>query len=242
MARLHQLVLALVFLTRLPLARLLPGHPMTLGAGAWAFPLAGALVGALASVPLLLVQPPLLAAGLSLALSVWLTGALHEDALADFADAHGGGDREARLRIMRDSRIGSYGVMALIVTSLLRAAALAVLGPAALIASAAGGRAAIVVAMRVLPPARPDGLGRAAGRPGHGALAAALLIALAALLPAGRDAVPALALGAAAAGLTMRRAQNLINGQSGDVLGTVSVLTETAMLTGFAMTAPAALF
>jgi adenosylcobinamide-GDP ribazoletransferase len=69
-----------------------------------------------------------------------------------------------------------------------------------------------------------------------------LLIALAALLPAGRDAVPALALGAAAAGLTMRRAQNLINGQSGDVLGTVSVLTETAMMTGFAMTAPAALF
>lgn len=240
MARLHQLILALVFLTRLPLGRLLPARVLPLTDSAWAFPLAGALVGLLASIPLL-VAPGLLAASLSLALSVWLTGALHEDALADFTDAHGGRDREDRLRIMRDSRIGSYGTMALIATSAIRIAALAMLGPAALIASATASRAAIVAAMRVLSPARPDGLGHAAGQPALGALATAAVIALATAAPVGTEAIPALILGTLIAALTIRQARHLIGGQSGDVLGAVSLLTETAMLAGFALAATATL-
>ena len=240
MARLQQLVLALVFLTRLPLGRLLPARILPLTDSAWAFPLAGMLVGAVSSLPLL-AAPGLLGASLSLALSVWLTGALHEDALADFADAHGGRDREDRLRIMRDSCIGSYGTMALIATSAIRIAALTTLGPAALIASTTASRAAMVAAMAALPPARPDGLGRAAGRPGRGTLAVVALIGLAAAAIAGPLDIPALTLGALAAAATIRHARRLIGGQSGDVLGAVSLLTETAMLAGFALLASTAL-
>lgn len=245
--RARQLILALVFLTRLPLGRYLPARVVPLSAAAWAFPLAGALIGAIAGLPLWLAGPGLLAGTLSLALSVWLTGALHEDGLADFADAGGGTMRAERLRIMHDPVIGSYGVMALVLTSLLRVAALATVGPLALIAAAAMARAAIVVAMAALPPARGDGLGQGAGRPGGGPAAAAVLLALAVVLltvAAGAVGVgPALSmLIAAGAALmsVMARARRLLGGQTGDVLGATSLLVETAALVACAWAGGAA--
>ncbi|WP_252733605.1 adenosylcobinamide-GDP ribazoletransferase [Paracoccus marinaquae] len=233
--RWHQLLLALVFLTRLPLGHLLPARVLPLAGSTWAFPLAGALVGAMAALPLLLPGPPLLPAVLSVAVAVWFTGALHEDGLADFADAAGGRNPEERLRIMRDSRIGSFGAMALILTTALRIAALTVAGPAALIAAAACGRAGSVLAMVALVPARPDGLGRAAGRPSGAALGAALLIAALVCLPAGPAALPAALAGLVAALLLMHRARRRLGGHNGDVLGAVSLGVETAMLTAFAL-------
>lgn len=237
MPRFWQVLLAIIFLTRLPLGRFLPARELPLSSALWAFPLAGGLVGLLAGLPLVVDGPPLLLAALSLCLSVWLTGALHEDALADFADAAGGRTAADRLRIMRDSQVGSYGVMALICTSAMRIAAIAHLGPVALIAAAAGGRAAIVLAMGILPPARGDGLGHGAGRPTSLALAAALAIAAMLQIPAGPEALGAALAGLAAAAVIVRQAKVWIGGQTGDVLGATSVGCETAMLAAFALLA-----
>ncbi|MDO5703976.1 MAG: adenosylcobinamide-GDP ribazoletransferase, partial [Paracoccus sp. (in: a-proteobacteria)] len=112
-ARWHQAVLAVAFLTRLPVARLLPAHIIPLNSAAWAFPLAGAVVGGAGAAVLAVAVgagfPVLLAALLALSAMILTTGGLHEDGLADLADAAGGATRERRLEIMRDSRIGSYG-------------------------------------------------------------------------------------------------------------------------------------
>ncbi|WP_373943962.1 adenosylcobinamide-GDP ribazoletransferase [Paracoccus marcusii] len=240
MSRSHQIVLALVFLTRLPLGRLLPPEVLPLSRAAWAFPLAGAVLGLLAGVPLWIMGTGLLPAALSVALAIWLTGALHEDALADFADAGGGRDRADRLRIMRESTIGSYGAAALVATGLVRVAALAALaalGPLALIAAAAAGRVAPVMLMRALPPARTDGLGQGAGQPSRRAVVAATLTGVLALL-LGAPGPGAAALAMALIGLSVvavsRRACRLLGGQTGDVLGASVLLAECAALVGMA--------
>ena len=161
---------ALGLLTRLPVAA------GTRGArAAWAWPLAGlavALIAALASAgwcwrsgwcP---ASPPR-----ALAVMALLTGAMHEDGLGDSADGlFGGWTAARRLEIMKDSRIGTYGMLALLLVTLGRWSALTfliatghVLGP--LIAAAVLSRAALPVAMLALPAARPDGLSRATGTP-----------------------------------------------------------------------------
>lgn len=235
MAKFQQLLLALVFLTRLPLGRFLPAKVLPLNRSTWSFPLVGALVGAVAALPLLLPGPVFLQAGLSVALAIWFTGALHEDGLADFSDAAGGHDREEKLRIMHDSRIGSYGVLALIATTALRIGAIAVLGPVHLIVAAACGRAAIVLTMASMHPARRDGLSKSAGAPGARNVIVAALLAALALGLAGPGAWAALIAGLVAIALVISRARIWLGGQTGDVLGTASVLTETAMLVAFAL-------
>ncbi|WP_378943869.1 adenosylcobinamide-GDP ribazoletransferase [Paracoccus sp. R86501] len=239
MARLQQLILALVFLTRLPLGRFLPPKVLPLASAGWAFPIAGALIGAVAGIPLWFGQG-LLPAALAVALAAWLTGGLHEDALADFADAGGGRDRADRLRIMRDSTIGSYGAAALVCAMLIRVAALTELGALALVAAAAAGRLAPVLLMQLMPPARTDGLGQAAGRPGRNACIFAISVALVALTLAAPSA-PALIATAMVALLAMltvaRRAARLLGGQTGDVLGAACLITETAVLVTLAWAA-----
>lgn len=238
MDRPRQILLALVFLTRLPLGRFLPPTVVPLSQAVWAFPLAGMVVGLLAGLPLWLPGPALLLAALSVTLSVWLTGALHEDALADFADAGGGRDRADRLRIMRDSTIGSYGAAALLVTCLVRVAALATLGPLALIAAAAAGRVAPVMLMRALPPARDDGLGQGAGRPSRRAVVLAGLIGALALLlgaPGPGGALLAMILIGVVVVEVSRRACRLLGGQTGDVLGASALLGECAALVAMAL-------
>ncbi|MDB6179189.1 adenosylcobinamide-GDP ribazoletransferase [Paracoccus sp. Z330] len=236
MARLHQFVLAAVFLTRLPLARFLPTEELAIRDSIWAFPLVGALIGLLAGLPLWIDGPELLLAAMSLALSVLLTGSLHEDGLADFADSAGGRDRDARLAIMRDSRIGSYGVMALILTSGLRLGALAAIGnPLVLVAAAVCGRAAIVLTMAALLPARSDGLGWGAGRPGWRLVILATLLALLGLLIAGDGLAAAATAALLMLAVVIRQARVWLGGQTGDVLGAASVLVETAVLCAFAL-------
>ncbi|MBC9180481.1 adenosylcobinamide-GDP ribazoletransferase, partial [Pseudoroseomonas ludipueritiae] len=136
---------ALGLLTRLPTGWL-PQHNSAAGfaRSIWAYPLVGlgigAAGGAVMAAGLWLGLPPLVAALWSLAATLLLTGGFHEDGLADTADGFGGGrDRARKLEIMRDSRIGSYGVLALVLALGLRAAALAALPtqPATLLAATA---------------------------------------------------------------------------------------------------------
>jgi adenosylcobinamide-GDP ribazoletransferase len=232
---------ATAFFTRLPVDPR-PAGIWRLADSAWAFPLIGAGIGAAAAFALLLAQLIGLAswpaALLSVLAGVALTGALHEDGLADTADGFcGGRDREEKFAILRDSRQGTYGVLALVLSVLLRAAALAGIGDVihaglALIAAHAASRAALPAAMRGLTPARPDGLGAAAGTPqARGAIAAALIgaaIALAALGPA-RGAV-ALCLTGAVVFAMAELARRQIGGYTGDVLGAFQQVGEIMML------------
>src|ERR1700688_1642814 len=138
--RAGELSAAILFLTRLPLPR--HAHdPGAVSRSAWAFPLAGfvvGLIGALVYAPAHhLILFPWPAAALTIAATLLATGALHEDGLADTADGFGGGDtRDRKLDIMHDSRIGTYGVCALVVSILLRADAIASITEPALVAAA----------------------------------------------------------------------------------------------------------
>jgi adenosylcobinamide-GDP ribazoletransferase len=238
----EELRLALGFLTRLPLG-LPPAPPRgALAQAAWAFPLAGIAVGLLGGVAYSLVAaahaPRLAAALIAVGVTILLTGALHEDGLADMADGLGGGaDVEQKLAIMRDHHIGSYGVLALALSVGLRAAALSAIGDgghvaAALVAAHALARGGLPVALLALDPARADGLGAAAGRPkaaGAGIAAAiGIVVAVLALgIVAGIGAVIAAGAAMALLGLLARRQ---IGGYTGDVLGAIEQAGETVML------------
>lgn len=243
-------VLALLWLTRLPVGRFLPRPAPTLQSALWAFPVAGMVVGALAGLVLVMAWwlglPPVVAALLAVGAQVWLTGGLHEDGLADFADGMGGRTIEKRLEIMRDSRIGSYGALTLGLVMALRVAALAALEPvvaiAALVSVAAFSRAGIVLALYLLPPARSDGLGRGAGRPSRAMLAATLAVGFAAFVvasfcdvwPVGILVIAAPLSCLAAQGLVEIKAQQKLGGQTGDVLGAVQQAGEVAALLAIA--------
>ncbi|UFN49453.1 adenosylcobinamide-GDP ribazoletransferase [Roseomonas sp. OT10] len=234
---------ALALLTRLPAHRLLPMPAEAAGfaRGVWAYPLVGALAGAIGGgvwwAGRSLGLPPLPAACWALAALLLATGAFHEDGLADTADGFGGGrTRERKLEIMRDSRIGSYGALALALCLALRGTALATLsgpaGCAALVASGALGRGAILGLLRLLPPARADGMAAALGRPGGAVLAAGLgLAALPAALLLPWSAVAGAVLAAPAATLALAAlARRQIGGHTGDVLGAGSVVAECTVL------------
>lgn len=125
---------ALQFFTRLPVPAWVGYQPEWMHQSARYYPLVGAVVGTLASAVLLAASlwwPPLVAVMLSMVASVWITGAFHEDGWADTCDALGGHvSRERALVIMKDSRIGSYGSVGLILMLGLKAAVLsALLGP-----------------------------------------------------------------------------------------------------------------
>ena len=208
---------------------------------AWGWPLAGALVGLLAalagSIALMLGVPVELAAGLAITVQVIATGAMHEDGLADCADGFWGGhDTERRLEIMRDSRIGTFGVIAICLSVLLRWSLLATLfstgavfGP--IVAAAALSRVPMVALMCWLDPARPGGLAASVGRPDPETLvlaaAAGLLLAL---LFTGFAALPAAAIAVLIGWGVARIAMAKIKGQTGDVLGASQQLAELGIL------------
>src|SRR5262249_55292440 len=141
------------------------------------FPVIGALVGFVGGAVLVVAerlgQGPLVAAGLAVLATIVLTNALHEDGLADTVDGFGGGaTRERKLEIMDDSRVGTYGVVALVFSVLLRVGALISLSAGgsfraawALVAAEAVSRAAMVRLWHALPPARFGGLAHDTGPP-----------------------------------------------------------------------------
>ncbi|MDB5514995.1 MAG: cobalamin-5-phosphate synthase [Tardiphaga sp.] len=213
------------------------------------FPLIGIIVGGFSAGVLLLagviwtgLLPPLLA----VAAGTVLTGALHEDGLADTADGFGGGrSRDTRLVIMKDSRIGTYGALALGFSVALRVVALAALplwiGAAALIAAHAGGRFAAAAAMSLLPYAGDPAATKLTYTEAslrRSEVGLAVIFVLVASLPLARTGVFAaligLLLGAALATWLAGRAQRLIGGYTGDVLGATEQLFEVGLLLGVA--------
>lgn len=245
-------LVCLRFLTRLPVPFVRTVDPPRLKDSMAMFPVVGLLIGAITGAALIIASmaglPDLFCALFALGLTAMLTGAFHEDGLADVADGFGGGiTREERLEIMKDSRIGTYGTLALIIVMLARASlltALLDLSATAIIALTAGAaafsRALMVDLLSTTRPARSNGLSVMAGQPTRrtglvaiaiGGLAAGVgaylflswMVALLALVAAG------LALG------TVRQlAMRKIGGQTGDVCGTAQVMAETAMLIVFA--------
>jgi len=236
------LKISIVFCTRLPLAHPKPIAGEDIARASWAFPIAGALVGAAGAlvywISFRLGLPAALAAGLALAATLIATGCLHEDGLADTADGFGGGKAVAdKLQIMRDSRIGTYGVCALIISLILRwSAVTAIAHPPtvtmALIAAHASARAALPMFMRSVPPARSDGLSVQAGRPPATSAIVAMLLGLVALGFALGPiwALAALCLLLVANILLASLCMGQIRGQTGDVIGAAEQVNETLVL------------
>ena len=233
---------AVAFYTRLPVAQPTPVDGAALARAAWAAPLVGVLVGALGAlaywVAIRLNLPPLVGATLAVGATLLLTGCLHEDGLADTADGFGGGaTREQILDIMRDSRIGTYGALALGITLWLRIGALADLPRAglvacALIAAHAAARASLPAFMWLIGPARSDGLSAAAGAPPGGSTAAAIVIGAALLFVALglRSGLMALVLLLACTAVMAWLCRRKIGGQTGDVLGALEQACECLVL------------
>jgi adenosylcobinamide-GDP ribazoletransferase len=210
-----------------------------IGAGIGAF---GALIYWLAHA---LGLQPFVSAALAVAATLLLTGALHEDGLADTADGFGAdASVDRKLAILRDSQIGTYGAAALVLSLMLRVGAIAsladpALAAAALIAAHSGARAAMLVFMRLVPNARNDGLSAGAGVPPQNAslIAAGIAIVLLLLCLGFGATLVAVLLLAIAGGTMAWLSVRQIGGQTGDVLGAFEQVAEILIL----LTAAAAL-
>lgn len=227
---------ALVLLTRLPMPALPQkafDHPAR---AVWAYPLVGLflalIIGGVTSLATALGLPASITAGLALAALVMLTGAMHEDGLADTADGLWGGyDRARRLEIMKDSRIGAYGVLALIIVMGLRWLGLAEVPWAALVAALVLSRAMMPVLMLALPHARSDGLSHSVGAPPLARVVAGVLIGagIAAAL-VGTAGIIALCVAGSVTAVIGGVAHRKIGGQTGDILGATQIMVEVAVL------------
>jgi adenosylcobinamide-GDP ribazoletransferase len=238
--------LALGFFTRLPLKSPPGSTGGQIAEAARAFPIAGAVVGLVGSLIYLLAMEiglsGLLAALLAVAATVVVGGALHEDGLADFADMLGvRGDRERKLAVMRDSRIGSYGVLALGFSTAIKVGAVVGLGhpwsvAGALITAHVCGRAVLPIIMRSLPLARANGLAVEAGKPSAPAtyqgLGVALLISAFVCGPGA--ALVSVVVAIVAAFLVSEVARRQIGGYTGDVLGAAEEVAQLAILINIA--------
>lgn len=228
---------AVQFLTRVPVRTsraAAPGEVVP-----W-FPFVGALIGAAVggiAAGMMEVSAPLVAGAVAVLAGVLITGAFHEDGLADTMDAIAGGTTpERRHEILKDPRHGSYGVAALCGSIVLRVACVASLGPAAafagLVSAHALGRASAVGVMALVPPARPDGLGAASAQgirtaPAIAGIGSALVITGAA------TGVWVLALAATAviaAAIVVPATRRAFGGMNGDILGAVEQVTEATVL------------
>ncbi|MFZ1661897.1 MAG: adenosylcobinamide-GDP ribazoletransferase [Paracoccaceae bacterium] len=233
--RLGEIRMGFMILSRLPMGEI-RGPVPDMGASAWSWPIVGAVIGVLAATvhgcALGLGVPPVLAASLAILAGVMATGGLHEDGLADLADGFGGGrTRERRLEIMRDSRIGSYGALALGFSLIIRIIALSSLSagcaPAAIVALAIASRAPLPAALFVMPSARDDGLGRSAAQVAKRSVLVAAVLGIAALFALGVcvGAITGAVIGLCVLALGLL-AKARIGGQTGDVLGAMQQVAE----------------
>lgn len=238
----ENLALTLAFFSRIPLPASLGNrisHDAKLGEAAAFFPIAGLII----SIPIALLWfiassylPASLAAGLALGCSLLITGGLHEDGLADCADGLGATpDRDRALEIMRDSRIGTYGSLALILSIALRWAALASLGPIsgvlAIIICNVGARSSMTIAMQFSDYARPEGLGKQANTIRQSDFIVAILIALVVAILCGWFwAVIALFLAYFTSWLFLKRLEKRLGGYTGDGLGAMEQIAEMTIL------------
>jgi adenosylcobinamide-GDP ribazoletransferase len=247
-------LVTLRFLTRLPVPFVRRLDPPPLAQAMGMFPVAGGLIGALTGAALIAAQQlgfaSLFAAVCAVAFGLLLTGALHEDGLADVADGFGGGATiEQRLDIMRDSRIGAYGTLALVLAAMAKVVLYTELlqftawqAVVLMACAAAFSRALVVDLIWATRPARRDGLSVMAGRPGRNTTLIALSLggigagfgAAFVLSPA--HGVLALVAAGIATAAVRAIAMRKIGGQTGDVCGAAQVVSEIAMLAVFTAT------
>jgi len=241
--RTEDLVLAFALLTRLPLPRLVIRPDVPLPDYFWAFPIVGFVVGHVAAVGYLLAREegglgPNLAVLLAMAASMLVTGALHEDGLADFADGIGGGrTRERKLAIMRDSCIGTYGAGALFLVLAMRWSALASVADlhaaaGLLVLSHTLPRGLLAVIPEYWRPARADGQAATAaeGNLVSSLASIALAVALAFLLDHGPIAIGAILAAATGVVAVAVGASRYLGGYTGDVFGAAEQISGTLVL------------
>lgn len=230
------------FFTRLPLPSTPAERP--LAAALWAAPATGAVVGVLVGLAMLVALalglPAGPAAAAALAVGILATGGLHEDGAADVADGFGGGGtREDKLSIMRDSRVGTYGAIVLILSIVGRWAALAAIAAAGAssavlavtVAVHAASRAVLPAFAARVPPARGDGLSAGLGTVEREVAIAALVLGFLTLLPLGAGfATLAIVLLAALFFWLEGLCRRQIGGQTGDVLGALQQAAEILLL------------
>jgi adenosylcobinamide-GDP ribazoletransferase len=240
--QLHLFFCALQFLTRIPVPPLRNFELGWITRSAKYFPLIGQIVGALSAGVFIAAESlwaTPLPALLAIAAGLLITGAFHEDGLADTADGLGGGqDAAQRLTIMKDSRIGTYGVLALLIALAIKVAVLSSLPVATaaifLLAAHGLGRTAAVIAMATLRYAGDPNAAKAKPVP-DGVTRPECLLAVAfgawplLLMPA-PTILPALALGGVLAILMALTARRLIGGYTGDVLGAIEQVFEIGFL------------
>lgn len=243
---------ALQFFTRIPVPAWVGHSAQQLDQSARYFPLVGICVGAVSAAALwlcTLVLPLPLAVGLCMAASILVTGAFHEDGLSDFADGMGGGhSKEKALEIMKDSRVGAYGVIALVLVLLLKFQALLALNlhslftaVAALIAGHCISRLMATSLMLTQHYVRDDDSTRAkpAAQPlSHASISIALLTGIATLDILFAAGIKTSAIFAAITAAFLMRAylawqlKKRLGGYTGDCLGAVQQLTEIAFYLG----------
>ena len=242
--------MGLRFFSRLPTGDR-PHERPDLSRIAMALPFASLIIGVLPAMLLLggglTGLPKLFVAGLAVAGAAIVTGGMAEDAIADAADGlFGGTTPERRLAIMKDSRHGTYGVVALCLFLLLRVSALSALAAANPAAAAAIWLAVTLMARSAalwltvaLPPARPNGASAAAGRASKPAFALggvfALILGVILSAPSAGLVgflLAVLAIIAVAAGWTTL-CRRLVGGQTGDLIGALQALAEIAALGAF---------
>ncbi len=244
---LQNFLLVLTFFSRIPLPAGISGRigsDAKLADAVAFFPIVGLAVAVLPACIWFLASlclPATVSAGLAIVVGLIITGALHEDGLADCADGLGATpDREKALKIMRDSRIGTYGALALGSSFLLRWAALSCLAPvsgvlAVLLAHCAS-RSSMVIAMRFSSYARKEGLGKlASGTVSQTDFALAIAIPfLLALLAGWVSGIAAIAFGMLAAWGVLKYLEHRLGGYTGDGLGAMQQLSEITILIAFA--------
>ncbi|MFZ5708141.1 MAG: adenosylcobinamide-GDP ribazoletransferase [Pseudomonadota bacterium] len=226
--------LAFMLLTRLPVGKLRDPAP-SLAEAQWAYPLVGLVVGivtwAVLHGAIAIGIGPYAAALAAIAATILVTGGLHQDGLADFVDGIGGGrDRTHCLEIMRDSRIGSYGVVALILAVGTSAAALGdiagYLTLATALTIAVSSRLAMLAVLLALPAARGDGLGFSAAAGLRMACVPGAMLVTGLTLTMGWSALVVIITAAVATCIIAVLAVRHIGGQTGDVLGAVQAVSE----------------
>jgi len=246
---------SVAFLSRIPVPdRFFLGQSGSFSRAVRAFPLAGvliALVPALVLYTLSQTGDALVTSLIALSLMVLLTGALHEDGLADAADGLGGGrDREHALAIMKDSRIGSYGVVAMLLSFSLRAASLAALArfdsslaAVSMLAAACLSRSVMIWHWSALPPARTNGVAVAIGAPERGSRNLALLIGgvMGLIFIASHLGIPvaifAILVCAAAGQFFTAFVRRKLGGHTGDTIGATQQVSEIVLLSTLALIA-----
>ncbi|MGF1475182.1 MAG: adenosylcobinamide-GDP ribazoletransferase [Geminicoccaceae bacterium] len=238
--------LAIVFLTRLPIR--FAQTPPPFEDSLVFFPLVGALIGAIAGGVFVAASviglPGWPAAVAAVAAGLLVTGALHEDGLADTVDGWGASEPKRALEIMRDSRLGTFGALALMLSLMTRVGCLSTFWDpmsqiVSLVMAGMVSRTAMLCVMAIQPPARDEGLGASAGRPDGASITIAVVGVLAlglfvlqieALVVA---VTAAAVLGGAMAWINERR----LGGFTGDTLGAVQQMAEIGCLVGLVITA-----